>query len=56
LTKPDHDNDRMQKKTENVAHVQDGVKLNKPQSSGRLPNSPIIRSNSRVRQRDFISL
>jgi hypothetical protein len=30
LTKPDDDDDRMQNESENVAHGQDGIKLNKP--------------------------
>jgi hypothetical protein len=30
LTKPDDGNDRVQKESENVAHGQDGIKLNKP--------------------------
>jgi hypothetical protein len=30
LTKPDDGDDRMQNEGENVAHGQDGIKLNKP--------------------------
>jgi hypothetical protein len=30
LTKPDDGDDRMQNESENVAHGQDGIKLNKP--------------------------
>jgi hypothetical protein len=30
LTKPDDGDNRMQKKSENVAHGQDGIKFNKP--------------------------
>jgi hypothetical protein len=43
LTKPDDGDDRMQKKSENVAHPQDRIKLKKPQISGRLRNSPRTR-------------
>src|SRR5262249_4556773 len=39
-SKPDDDDDGMQKKDENVAHAQDGIKLNKLKNSGRLQNSP----------------
>jgi len=30
LNQPDDSDDRMQKERENVAHVQDGIKLKKP--------------------------
>jgi hypothetical protein len=30
LDQPDDDNNRMQKESENVAHGQDGIKLDKP--------------------------
>ena len=30
LDQPDDDNNRMKNKSENVAHGQDGIKLNKP--------------------------
>jgi hypothetical protein len=30
LDHPDDDNNRMQKKSENVTHPQDGIRLNKP--------------------------
>jgi hypothetical protein len=40
LEQPDADNNRMQKKSENVTHVQDGIKLNKFKDSRRLRNSP----------------
>src|SRR5262245_10925892 len=39
-TEPDDDNDRMQKKSENVAHAQDRIKLQKLKNSRRLRNSP----------------
>jgi hypothetical protein len=32
-SKPDHDDDGMQKKSENVAHAQDGIKLSKLKNS-----------------------
>jgi hypothetical protein len=32
----DHDDDGMQKKSENVAHAQDGIKLSKLKNSGPL--------------------
>ena len=37
-TKSDHDADRMQKKSENVAHAEDGIRLRKLKNSGRLRN------------------
>jgi len=40
LNQPDDDDDRMQKKRENVAHAPDGIKLLKLKNSGRLRNSP----------------
>ncbi len=49
LTKSDDDNDRMQKKSENVAHAQDGIKLKKLKNSGRLRNSPTTGSKCRTR-------
>jgi len=39
-TKSDNDDDRMQKKGENVAHAEDGIRLRKLKNSGRLRNSP----------------
>ena len=39
-TKPDDDNDGMQKKSENVAHAEDGIGLKKLKNSGNLRNSP----------------
>jgi len=42
--KSDDNDDRMQRKNENVAHPQDGIKLNKLKNSGRLQNSPPTRS------------
>jgi hypothetical protein len=39
-TKSDNDDDRMQKKSENVAHAEDGIRLRKLKNSGRLRNSP----------------
>ena len=35
-TKPDDDNDGMQKKSENVAHAEDGIRLKKLKNSGNL--------------------
>src|SRR2546426_2484734 len=40
LSKPDDGDDRMQKKSENVAHGRNGIKLNKLENSGHLRNSP----------------
>jgi hypothetical protein len=42
-TKPDEDDDSMQKQSENVAHGQDGIRLKKANNSGRLWNSPPTR-------------
>ena len=39
-TKQDDDNDGMQKKSENVAHAEDGIRLKKLKNSGNLRNSP----------------
>jgi hypothetical protein len=39
-TKSDNDDDRMQKKSENVAHAEDGIRLKKFKNSGTLRNSP----------------
>jgi hypothetical protein len=39
-TKPDNGDEGMQKKSENVAHAQDGIRLRKLKNSGRLRNSP----------------
>jgi hypothetical protein len=39
-SKPDDGDDRMEKKSENVAHVRDGIKLKNLKNSGRLRNSP----------------
>jgi hypothetical protein len=39
-TKSDNDDDGMQKKSENVAHAEDGIRLRKLKNSGRLRNSP----------------
>ncbi len=36
LSKPDDGDDRMQKKSENVAHGRNGIKLNKLENSGHL--------------------
>jgi hypothetical protein len=40
LSKPDDGDDRMEKKSENVAHARDGIKLKNLKNSGRLRNSP----------------
>src|SRR5215469_8891347 len=40
LSKPDDGDDRMEKKSENVAHTRDGIKLKNVKNSGRLRNSP----------------
>jgi hypothetical protein len=42
-TKPDDDNDGVQKKSENVAHAEDGISLKGPKNSGNLRNSPPTR-------------
>jgi hypothetical protein len=34
------DDDGMQKKSENVGHAEDGIRLKKLENSGNLPNSP----------------
>src|SRR5262249_51825133 len=47
--KSDDDDDRMQKKSENVAHPQDGIKLRSPRIQGRLRNSPTTGSVLYVR-------
>jgi hypothetical protein len=44
LNKPDNGDDRMQKKSENVAHALDGIKLQKLKNSMGLRNSPTTRS------------
>ena len=36
----DNDDDRMQKKSENVAHAEHGIRLRKLKNSGHLRNSP----------------
>src|SRR5438034_647176 len=46
LTKPDDGDDRMQKKSQNVAHGRNGIKLNKLENSGHLRNSPTTASKS----------
>ena len=43
LTKPDDGDDRMQKKSENVALGRNGIQLNKLENSGHLRNSPTTR-------------
>ena len=40
LSKPDDGDDRMEKKSENVAHARDGIKRKNLKNSGRLRNSP----------------
>jgi hypothetical protein len=40
LSKPDDGDDGMQKKSENVAHAPDGIKLKNLKNSVRLRNSP----------------
>src|SRR5215467_1167155 len=40
LSKPDDGDDRMEKKSENVAHARDGIKPKNLKNSGRLRNSP----------------
>ena len=50
-SKPDDSHDRMQKKSENVAHAPDRIKLQKPHNSIGLWNSPTTphgRTHSRV--------
>src|SRR5262249_33276312 len=44
LSKPDDGDDRMEKKSENVAHSRDGIKLKKLKNSGHLRNSPTTAS------------
>ena len=43
LSKPDNGDDRMEKKSENVVHTRDGIKLKNLKNSGRLRNSPTTR-------------
>jgi integrase len=45
LNQPDDGDDHMQKKSENVAHAEDGIRLRKLKNSGRLRNSPPHRAN-----------
>jgi hypothetical protein len=45
-SKSDHDDDGMQKKNENVAHAQDGIKLSKFKNSGPLAEFATDRPNS----------
>jgi hypothetical protein len=40
LSKPDDGDDGMQKKSENIAHAPDGIKLKNLKNSVRLRNSP----------------
>src|SRR5215470_6513015 len=47
LSKPDDGDDRMEKKSENVAHARDGIKLKNLKNSGRLRNSPTTRGQKR---------
>ncbi len=42
-SEPDDDDDGMQKKSENVAHAQDGIKRKKLKNSRHLRNSPPTR-------------
>jgi hypothetical protein len=46
LSKPNDGDECMQKKSQNVAHAPDGIKLLKLKNSGRLRNSPRTRVNS----------
>jgi hypothetical protein len=55
-TKSDNDDDRMQKKSENVAHAEDGIRLRKLKNSGRLLNSPPTGSKSRTKIKTSRSL
>src|SRR5215475_7278328 len=43
LSKPDDGDDRMEKKSENVAHARDGIKLKNRKNSMGLANSPTTR-------------
>ena len=45
-TKLDDDNDGMQKKSENVAHAEDVIRLKKLKNSGNLRNSPATGSKN----------
>jgi hypothetical protein len=49
-TKPDDDDDRMQKKGENVAHSQDGIRVKKLKNSRRLRNSPARKKCGQTRR------
>ena len=56
LSKPDDGDDRMEKKSENVAHARDGIKLKNLKNSGRLRNSPTTGSHASVTDRSlFVS-
>src|SRR5262249_7900387 len=55
LSKPDDGNDRMEKKSENVGHSQDGIKTKKLKNSGHLRNSPTTRTRD-AGHRESISL
>ena len=48
LTKPDDDNDGMRKKSEDVAHAEDGIRLKKLRNSRNLRNSPPTRAFEEV--------
>jgi hypothetical protein len=49
LSKPDDGDDGMQKKSENIAHAPDGIKLKNLKNSVRLRNSPTTGSSPMFR-------
>jgi hypothetical protein len=53
LSKPDDGDDRMEKKSENVAHARDGIKLETLKNSGRLRNSPTTGTNECPLKADY---
>jgi len=40
LSEPDYGDDRMQKKSQNLTHAPDGIRLKKPNNSQQVRNSP----------------
>src|SRR5215831_18199709 len=56
LSQPDDGDDRMEKKSENVAHARDGIKLKNLKNSGRLRNSPTTRSCPRIAEQVNLAL
>ena len=49
MSKPDDGDDRMEKKSENVAHARDGIKLKNLKNSGLLRNSSTTGSDGELK-------